>query len=176
MPDTHVLRPRPEALVIRRTVPATTDVQQTGYTAFRVLQVGFVLAPLIAGVDKFFHGLANWPMYLAPTIERLLPMPAEAFMRVVGVVEVAAAVLVAVAPRIGGWVVAAWMWAIIGNLLLVPGYYDVALRDLGLSVGAVALALLARVHERVRPGLAERPEGERRPPPRDYPPFVPPPV
>ena len=176
MPDTHVLWQRPDARVVRRTVPAAVDVQRTSYAAFKVLQLGFVLAPLIAGVDKFFHGLVDWPIYLSPTVERLLPMSGPAFMRIVGVVEVAAAVLVAVAPRIGGWVVAAWMWAIIGNLLLVPGYYDVALRDLGLSVGAVALALLARVHERVRPGLTERPESERRPPPRDYPPFVPPPV
>jgi hypothetical protein len=175
MPDTHVLRPRPEALVIRRTVPVTADVQRTSYSAFKVLQLGFVLAPLTAGVDKFFHGLVDWPMYLAPTMERLLPMTGEAFMRIVGVVEVAAAVLVAVAPRIGGWVVAAWMWAIIGNLLLVPGYYDIALRDVGLSLGAVALALLARVHDRPRPAFTDR-ELERRPPERDYPPFVPPPV
>jgi hypothetical protein len=176
MPDTHVLRPRIEDRVVRRVVPETVDVRRSGYAAFKVLQLGFVLAPLIAGVDKFFHGLVEWPIYLAPTVERLLPMSGASFMRLVGVVEVAAAVLVAVAPRIGGWVVAAWLWAIIFNLLLVPGYYDIALRDVGLSLGAVALALLGRAHARPLPEPAGRPEARRTPPAPDYPPFVPPPV
>ena len=110
--------------------------------AFRILQVAFVLAPVIAGVDKFFHFLVNWDQYLAPTIAGLLPMSPHTFMLAVGVVEVVAGLIVAMKPSIGGWIVAAWLWGIIVNLLLIPGYFDIALRDFGLSLGALALARL----------------------------------
>ena len=103
--------------------------------------------PFLAGADKFFHVLVNWDQYLAPSVGRLLPVAPHTFMLVVGVIEMVAAILVAVKPRFGGYVVAAWLWAIIVNLLLIPGDYDVALRDLGLSLGGVALAMLAEQFE-----------------------------
>lgn len=85
----------------------------------------------------------NWDRYLAPRIAGLLPVSSHTFMLAVGVIEIVAAVLVAVKPSIGGYVVAAWLWGIVVNLLLIPGYYDIALRDFGLSLGALALAALA---------------------------------
>ena len=118
------------------------------YQAYLILYVGFIVAPLIAGADKFFHLLVNWDQYLAPTVARVLPVGAHPFMLIVGVIEMVAAGLVAIKPRIGAYVVAAWLWGIIVNLLLVPGYYDVALRDLGLSLGALALGRLAQQFEK----------------------------
>lgn len=114
------------------------------YQAFRILYVGFIAAPLIAGLDKFLHYLTNWNQYLAPVVARNLPVTPETFMRGVGVVEIVAALLVAIKPRLGGYVVAAWLGGIIVNLLMIPGYYDVALRDFGLMLGAIAMARLAR--------------------------------
>lgn len=146
MPDTHVLGPQRTDAVRARVAegPATHDLRRCVYPAYKVLHVGFVVAPMLAGLDKFFHVLVNWNAYLAPFVERVTPFSGPVFMRIVGVVEIGAGLLVAVKPRIGGWVVAAWLWGIILNLLLIPGYYDIALRDFGLSLGAVALALLAR--------------------------------
>jgi hypothetical protein len=83
-------------------------------------------------------------MYLAPRVESLLPVSGHTFMLAVGVIEIAAGILVAVRPRIGAYVVAVWLWGIILNLLLVPGFYDIALRDFGLSLGALALARMSR--------------------------------
>ena len=111
--------------------------------AFRILHVGFVVAPVLAGLDKFFDLLVDWDRYLAPVATDLLPVSAHTIMLVVGVVEIAAGVLVALRPRIGGYVVAAWLWAIIVNLLVLGDFFDVALRDFGLSLGALALARLA---------------------------------
>ena len=111
--------------------------------AFRILQVAFVLAPIIAGVDKFFHYLVNWDQYLAPTIAGALPVAPHTFMLAVGVIEVLAGLVVAFAPYYGGYLVTLWLWGIIVNLLMIPGYYDVALRDFGLSLGATALARLS---------------------------------
>jgi hypothetical protein len=111
--------------------------------AFRILYVGFVVAPILAGLDKFFDVLVDWDRYLAPVVPDLLPVSGHTFMLVVGVVEIAAGILVAVAPRIGGYVVAVWLWVIIVNLLILGDYFDVALRDFGLSLGALALARLA---------------------------------
>jgi hypothetical protein len=113
------------------------------YQAYLVLYAGFVALPILAGVDKFFHLLVNWDMYLAPLATRLLPVSGHTFMQAVGVIEVVAGLLVAFRPRIGAYVVALWLWGIIVNLLLVPGFYDVALRDFGLSLGALALARLS---------------------------------
>ena len=127
--------------------PATRGSSLAGrpaYQAYCVLHVGFAALPLIAGLDKFFHGLVNWDMYLAPRVESLLPVSGHTFMLAVGVIEIAAGLLVALRPRIGAYVVAAWLWGIIINLLLVPGFYDIALRDFGLSLGALALARLSR--------------------------------
>jgi hypothetical protein len=118
-----------------RTVPA--------YQAYQILHVGFVVAPILAGLDKFLHLLTNWDMYLAPAIARLSPIGGHGFMLAVGVIEIIAGLLVAFKPRIGAYVVAAWLVAIIINLLMIPGYFDIALRDLGLALGALALARLS---------------------------------
>ena len=99
---------------------------------------------MIAGLDKFFHLLVNWDQYLAPVVAQALPVSVHTFMLAVGIIEIAAGLLVAVRPRIGAYVVALWLWGIIANLLLVPGFYDIALRDFGLSLGALALARLSR--------------------------------
>jgi hypothetical protein len=111
--------------------------------AFRILQVGFIVAPILFGLDKFFEVLVDWDRYLAPAVTDALPVSGHTVMLAVGVVEIAAGVLVALRPRIGGYVVAVWLWVIIVNLLVVGDYFDIALRDFGLSLGALALARLA---------------------------------
>ena len=113
------------------------------YQAYQILHVGFVVAPILAGVDKFLHVLTNWDMYLAPVIARLSPIGGHGFMLLVGVIEIVAGLLVALKPRIGAYVVAAWLVGIIVNLLMIPGFFDIALRDLGLALGALALARLS---------------------------------
>ena len=109
------------------------------YQAFLILRGAFTIAPILFGADKFFHLLVNWDRYLAPTIAQLSPFTVHQTMYVVGVVEIVAGVVVAVAPRIGAPIVSLWLLGIIVNLLLIPGYYDVALRDFGLFLAAVAL-------------------------------------
>ncbi len=111
--------------------------------AFRILRFGFTVAPIVAGLDKFFHLLTDWDKYLPAVADRLVGGHGHQLMLVAGVIEIVAGVGVALRPRIFGYVVAAWLWLIILNLLLIPGYFDVALRDLGLSLGALALARLA---------------------------------
>src|SRR5687767_5517290 len=111
--------------------------------AFLLLRTVFTVAPILFGLDKFANVLVDWPIYLAPWINDIVPGSAEDAMRLVGVIEIAAGILVAVAPRIGGYVVALWLAGIIVNLLTIPDYYDIALRDFGLLVGALALAQLA---------------------------------
>ncbi|RZL78137.1 MAG: DoxX family membrane protein [Rhodococcus sp. (in: high G+C Gram-positive bacteria)] len=125
-------------------------LSEPGYQAFLLLRTVFTVAPILFGLDKFTNWLTDWPQYLAPWIDGILPGTAQQGMYVVGVIEVLAGILVAVAPRIGAWVVAAWLAGIIVNLLTLPGYYDVALRDFGLlaGAGAVALGLLAAEYGR----------------------------
>jgi hypothetical protein len=118
--------------------------RQPAYQAHLILYTGFVALPILAGLDKFFHLLVNWDQYLAPVITQIIPVTGHAFMLAVGVIEIVAGVLVAVRPRIGAFVVVLWLWGIIANLLLAHGFYDVALRDFGLSLGALALALLSQ--------------------------------
>jgi hypothetical protein len=122
------------------TLPAAAPSDSAARQAFQILYFGFIVAPIVAGLDKFFHLLVNWDQYLAPTIAGLLPMSPHTFMLAVGVIEVVAGIIVAVKPSIGGWIVAAWLWGIIINLLLI--YFDIALRDFGLPLGALALARL----------------------------------
>jgi hypothetical protein len=117
--------------------------QSPSYQAYQILHLAFTVAPIAAGVDKFFHFLVNWDQYLSPVIARLLPVSGHTFMLAVGVIEIVAGLLVAFMPAIGGLVVGAWLCGIIFNLLTIPGYYDVALRDLGLAMGAFALARLS---------------------------------
>jgi hypothetical protein len=128
--------PRPETL---RRDPAAQ--------AFMLLRVVFVVAPIIFGLDKFAEVLiSDWPKYLAPEFNDLIPGSAGDAMHIVGVVEIAAGLVVAVIPRFGGLLVAGWLAGIILSLLLVGGYADIALRDFGLLVGALALSRLASAH------------------------------
>jgi hypothetical protein len=113
------------------------------YQAYQILYIGFIVAPFLAGLDKFTHVLTNWDQYLAPVVAGVLPVSGHTFMFFVGIVEIIAAVLVAVRPRIGAYIVAAWLLGIVVNLLLIPGYLDVALRDFGLALGALSLARLS---------------------------------
>ncbi len=127
--------------------PATTDVPtRTGrgqHEAFLLLRTVFTIAPIAFGLDKFFGVLTDWDQYLAPWINDLVPGTAHQAMLAVGIVEIMAGVLVAVRPHIGGYVVALWLAGIIVNLVTLGDFYDVALRDFGLLVGALALARLA---------------------------------
>jgi hypothetical protein len=134
----------PHRIDVREDRVAVAAGEDPAYQAFRILQVAFVLAPVIAGLDKFFGFLVNWDQYLSPTIANLLPVAPHTFMLAVGVVEIVAGLVVAVWPYVGGYLVTAWLWGIIVNLLMIPGYYDIALRDFGLSLGAAALARLSR--------------------------------
>jgi hypothetical protein len=121
------------------------------YQAFLLLRTAFTVAPILFGLDKFTNLMTDWTMYLAPWINGIVPGDAVTAMRMVGVVEIAAGLLVAIAPRIGGYVVALWLAGIIINLLTLPGFYDIALRDFGLLVGALALARLAQGQHHSRP-------------------------
>ena len=116
--------------------------------AYQILHLGFTVAPILFGLDKFVHLMVNWDQYLAPVVANLLPFSGHTFMLVVGVVEVVAGLLVAFWPRLGGYVVMLWLWGIIVNLMLIPGFFDVALRDFGLSLGALALARLSEDYGR----------------------------
>ncbi|MFI2433613.1 hypothetical protein [Streptomyces sp. NPDC018693] len=120
------------------------ELADPGYQAFVILRTGFTVAPILFGLDKFANLLVDWPTYLAPWIDDIVPGSAQAAMYAVGVVEIVAGVAVALAPRFGGWLVAGWLAGIIVNLLTIPDHYDVALRDFGLLLGAVALARLAQ--------------------------------
>lgn len=117
--------------------------QDPARQAFLILRTAFVVAPVVFGLDKFTNWLVQWDQYLAPALSDPLPISPHQAMYVVGVVEVAAGVLVALHARLGALVVAGWLAGIIVNLLLIPGYYDVALRDLGLLLSAIALQRLA---------------------------------
>jgi uncharacterized membrane protein YphA (DoxX/SURF4 family) len=113
------------------------------YQGFVLLRIGFAVAPVLFGVDKFFNVLVNWESYLAPWIRHLSPLSSTHTMHVVGVIEITAGIAVAIKPRYGAYLVAAWLGGIIINLLSYSGYYDVALRDFGLMLAALTLARLA---------------------------------
>lgn len=136
------------------TRPKAHNLADPSYQAFFLLRTVFTVAPILFGLDKYFHILVNWDRYVAPVIVRQTPWSAHEIMYAVGAIEILAGLIVAVRPRFGGYLVAAWLAGIIVNLLLIPGFYDVALRDFGLFVGALALARLASafrpVPDRVR--------------------------
>lgn len=136
-----------EASVAQQRAASAIGSSQPAYQAFRILHVGFVVAPVVAGLDKFTNFLTDWTQYLWPAVPDALGVSPAVIMALIGVVEVAAGVLVAVRPRIGGYVVAGWLVGIIGNLLLAGAWLDVALRDLGLALGALALARLASAYD-----------------------------
>jgi uncharacterized membrane protein YphA (DoxX/SURF4 family) len=122
------------------------------YQAYLLLRSAFVVAPILFGLDKFPNLMVRWDQYLAPVLARPLPVAPHQAMYAVGVIEVLAGLLVAFHPRLGAVVVAAWLGGIIVNLLLIPGFYDVALRDFGLLLAAVALQRLATKYD-ARPTL-----------------------
>ena len=116
--------------------------------AFQILRFGFTVAPILAGLDKFFHLLVNWDKYLPPVMNNLVGGHGHELMLVVGVIEIIAGIGVFLKPRIFAYVVAAWFLIIILNLLAIPGYFDIALRDLGLLLGALALGRLSHNFDR----------------------------
>lgn len=128
------------AYVVERTHP--------GRQAYQLLHIAFIVAPILAGIDKFLNLLTNWQQYLAPWITSNSPVSGADIMRIVGVIEIVAGVLVAFKPRIFAYVVALWLALIIINLLILGAFYDIALRDFGLLLGAIALARLAAVYNR----------------------------
>jgi hypothetical protein len=144
------LRPSPiPAPAVLRSDPAAQ--------AFMLLRIAFTVAPILFGIDKFAGVLTDdWTRYLAPAFNDILPGSASDAMHIVGVVEIAAGLVVAVSPRFGGLLVAAWLGGIIVNLLIVGGYGDIALRDFGLLLGALTLARLAGPYsgERSSPALS----------------------
>ena len=119
------------------------DVRNPVFQAFWLLRIGFTAAPILFGADKFAHVLVNWDKYLAPRIVDHIPWTAHQAMYAVGVIEIVAGLVVLLRPRFGGYLVAAWLGGIIVNLLLIPDYYDIALRDFGLLLAALTLARLA---------------------------------
>jgi hypothetical protein len=144
--------------VANLTVSSLTESRRKdpAFQVYTLLRIGFVVAPILFGLDKFFNWTVDWTQYLAPWINDIVPGSAQDFMYFVGGVEIAAGLLVLVAPWIGGFVVAAWLGGIVVNLLTVnpPEYYDIALRDFGLFLAALALGRLA---------LAFRPSEARKP-------------
>ena len=125
-------------------IPASESAQRYDHQAFQILRFGFTVAPILAGADKFFHLLVNWDQYLPAVVNKLTGGHGHELMLLVGVIEIVAGIGVAVKPRIFAYVVAAWLFLIICNLLAIPGYFDVVLRDLGLLLGALALARLSQ--------------------------------
>ena len=117
--------------------------EDPAFQAFWLLRIGFVAAPLLFGLDKFTNWMVDWTIYLAPQINDIVPGTAHQAMVVVGVIEIVAALVVLVRPQFGGYLVAAWLAGIIGNLLIQADFYDIALRDFGLLLAALTLARLA---------------------------------
>ena len=143
-----------------RTRPGRTPVSTTSIPgggdparqAFLLLRTVFTVAPILFGLDKFTNLLTDWPQYLAPWIDDIVPGTAQQAMYAVGVVEIVAGLVVAVVPRWGALLVAAWLAGIIVNLLTLSGFYDIALRDFGLFVGALALWRLSVRYAPARAG------------------------
>jgi hypothetical protein len=130
--------------------PAATirGLSDPAFQAFALLRAGFTVAPILFGLDKFLDWLVDWRIYLAPELDDLIPGDAHQAMLAVGVVEILAGVIVGLRPKFGGYLVAAWLGGIIVNLLLQADHYDIALRDFGLLIAALALARLATAFDR----------------------------
>jgi hypothetical protein len=117
------------------------------YHAYVLLRLGFVVLPILFGIDKYTNALVHWDKYLAPWLDRIMPGTAHEFMFFVGAVEIVAGLVVLMKPRYGSWLVAAWLGGIVINLFTYSGYYDVAMRDFGLMLAALTLARLASVYD-----------------------------
>ena len=128
-------------------VVPTADWGDPRYQAFALLRLAFTVAPIAFGLDKFLNVMVDWPIYLAPWIDDVAPGSAQDFMYAVGAIKIVAGVAVALKPRYGAYVVAGWLGGIVVNLLTHSGYYDIALRDFGLMLGALTLARLASVYD-----------------------------
>ena len=126
---------------------ARADWRDPRYQAFALMRLAFTVAPIALGLDKLFNVMVDWPVYLAPWINDIAPGSGQEFMYLVGATEIVAGIIVAVKPRYGAYVVAAWLAAIVLNLLTHSGYYDIALRDFGLMLAALTLARLASVYD-----------------------------
>jgi uncharacterized membrane protein YphA (DoxX/SURF4 family) len=125
-----------------------TNTQNSGNiveSVFKTLKYMYVIVPIVAGADKFLNLLVNWEQYLNPTMESLLPFSGATFMMIVGVIEIVAGILVFVNPKIGGYVVAAWLTSIALTLLIGFNYVDVAVRDLVMALTAFSMARLTKV-------------------------------
>ena len=120
--------------------------EDPAFQAFWLLRIGFVAAPLLFGLDKFTNWMVDWTVYLAPQINDIVPGTAHQAMVAVGLIEIVAALVVALRPRYGGYLVAAWLGGIIINLLIQADFYDIALRDFGLLLDALTLARLAAAY------------------------------
>lgn len=138
-PNTHARNHPASQLLRARTDPV--------FAAYWILRIGFTVLPIVFGLDKFTNVLTDWEGYLAPWIIDLSPLTAHQMMLIVGVVEIVAGVAVALKPRYAAYVVALWLAGIIVNLVSYPGFYDVALRDFGLLLGALTLGRLASVYD-----------------------------
>ena len=132
----------------RITSQTDTVTSTPAYEAYRILHLACVVAPIVAGVDKFFNLLVNWEQYLPPFVNKMIGGHGHELMLAVGVIEIVAGLGVALKPKIFAYVVSVWLLLIVVNLLMIPGYYDVALRDFGLALGALALARLSREFDR----------------------------
>lgn len=121
----------------------SADWRDPTYQAFWLLRLGFTIAPILFGLDKFAHVLVDWDIYLASEFTDLFNAEAHTLMYFVGAIEILAGIAVLLRPRFGGYLVAAWLAGIIVNLLLMADHYDIALRDFGLLLGALTLARLA---------------------------------
>ena len=126
--------------------PVQETIKNPAYQAYQILHWGFAVAPILAGLDKFFMRMTDWTQYLWPPLGNWVG-GAGTFMRIVGAIEILAGCLVAFKPKLGAPIVAAWLLGIILNLFLLQNFYDIALRDFGLCLGAVALGRLARQFE-----------------------------
>jgi len=122
-----------------------TTSNQIVRSVWMVLRITFGLVPVVAGIDKFTDLLVDWDMYLNPQVAAMLPFSAHVFMQIVGVIEIVAGLIVLAKPSIGGWIVMAWLICIALQLIAMGKYFDVAVRDLTMSVGAMSLARLSRV-------------------------------
>jgi hypothetical protein len=132
----------------RRRTDVSARLRDPVFQAFTLLRIGFTVAPILFGLDKFVDWLVDWRIYLAPEINDIVPGNAHQAMLIVGVIEIVAGLVVAVQPRFGGYLVAAWLGGIIVNLLLQADFYDIALRDFGLLLAALTLARLAAAERR----------------------------
>jgi len=138
-----------------RVLSEAHDWSNPVFQAFTLLRIAFTVAPILFGLDKFAHVLVNWDIYLAPRLDRIIPGTAHQAMYAVGAIEIVAGLVVALRPKYGSLLVSVWLLGIIANLLLIPGFYDIALRDFGLFLAATTLFRLASFFDS-RPLLPRR--------------------